>query len=452
VKLTFLGATRTVTGSRYLIEAEGKKILVDCGLFQGFKELRLRNWSKFPVPPSEIHAVVLTHAHLDHSGYLPLLVKQGFRGRIYCTPPTLDLCKLLLPDSGYLQEEDARRANKYGYTKHKPALPLYTLADAEESLNYFHTVPFGQDATLADGIRFRFERVGHILGAASIYLTAEKRSIHFSGDIGRPNDPVMKPPVSPIETDYLVVESTYGDRRHEKTHPLDQLAAIISHTAARGGTIIIPVFAVGRAQSLMYYIHELKTTHRIPNIPVYLDSPMAINATDIMEKYLNEHRLSRDVCAAMTKEVTYVHTAEESKKLDQERYPKIILAASGMVTGGRVLHHIKHLAGDHKNTIIFAGFQAGGTRGDRILRGEKEVKIHGEMVPINAEITQLYSVSAHADYEEILGWLGHLRKAPITTFITHGEPSAAEAMKKHIEESHPNWSCVVPYHAQTVTL
>ena len=452
MKLTFLGAARTVTGSRYMIEAAGKKILIDCGLFQGYKELRLRNWATFPVPSKDIDAVVLTHAHLDHSGYLPLLVKQGFRGKIYCTPPTLDLCKLLLPDSGYLQEEDARRANKYGYTKHKPALPLYTLVDAEESLKYFHPVAFGINTAVADDFHFRFERAGHILGAASVQVSAEKRTILFSGDLGRPNDPVMKAPVAPPESDYVVVESTYGDRLHDVTPVLDQLEKIIQRTASRGGSLIIPAFAVGRAQSLMYYIHELKTQRRIPDIPVFLDSPMAINATDIMEKYLNEHRLSRDLCAAVTGEVTYVHTAEESKKLDENHFPRIIIAASGMATGGRVLHHIEHLAPDHKNTILFAGFQAGGTRGDRMLRGEKEVKIHGNMVAIRAEIAELHSVSAHADYNETLGWLGHLRKAPITTFITHGEQTASEALKKHIQERHPEWNCVIPEQAQTVVL
>jgi len=452
MQLTFLGATRTVTGSRYLVEAAGKKILVDCGLFQGYKELRLRNWAAFPVPPSDLHAVILTHAHLDHSGYLPLLVKQGFRGKIYCTPPTYDLCKLLLPDSGYLQEEDARRANKYGYTKHAPASPLYTLVDAEESLKYFHTAPFGQDINLADDLRFRFERVGHILGAASIALTSEKRTILFSGDLGRPHDPVMKAPVAATECDYLVVESTYGNRRHDPASVLDQLEKVIQRTLSRGGSLIIPAFAVGRAQSLMYYIHELKQQKRMPDIPVFLDSPMAINATDILEKYLTEHRLSREQCSAITNAVTYVHTAEESKKLDTNHFPRIIIAASGMATGGRVLHHIEHLAPDHKNTILFAGFQAGGTRGDRMLRGDKEVKIHGNMVRINAEIAELHSVSAHADYEEIMGWMGHIRKAPITTFITHGEQAASEALKKHIAERHPTWSCQIPEQGQKVML
>ncbi|MFY9287943.1 MAG: MBL fold metallo-hydrolase [Alphaproteobacteria bacterium] len=452
MQLTFLGAAGTVTGSRYLIETAGKKILIDCGLFQGYKDLRLRNWAQFPVQPHAIDAVILSHAHLDHSGYIPLLVKQGFRGRIYCTAPTFDLCKLLLPDSGYLQEEDARRANRYGYTKHKPALPLYTLTDAEESLKYFHPVPFEEDIALDSGIHFRFERAGHILGAASILLTAENKTILFSGDLGRPNDPVIKAPTAPSQADYLVIESTYGNKRHDPVNPIDQLEQIITDTAARGGAVIVPSFAVGRAQSLIYYIHVLKKSQRIPNIPVYLDSPMAINATDIMEKYLSEHRLSKAICSAMTNAVTYVHTPEESKKLDENHFPKIIIAASGMATGGRVLHHIEHLGPDHRNTIVFAGFQAGGTRGDRMLRGEKDIKIHGTMVRINAEIDQLHSVSAHADYKEIIDWCKHLQKPPITTFITHGEASASEAMKNHMEQSLPQWSCVIPHHSQTVKL
>lgn len=451
MKLTFLGATRTVTGSRYLIQTGGKNILVDCGLFQGYKELRLRNWAGFPFTPSSIDAVLLTHAHIDHSGYLPLLVKRGFRGKIYCTPPTYDLCKLLLPDSGYLNEEDARRANKYRYSKHDPALPLYTLADAEESLNYFQTVPFGQEVHMGGDIRFRFERNGHILGASWILLTAEKRRVLFSGDIGRPNDPVMRPPVAPCEADYLLVESTYGDRLHEKTDPLDHLAAVIERTVARGGSVIIPSFAVGRAQSLMVFLHMLKSARRIPDIPVYLDSPMAIGASHLMERYLGEHRLSHDLCHAVTNQVTYVHAAEASHKLDLNPYPKIIIAASGMATGGRVLHHLKHLAPDRRNTILLSGFQAYGTRGDRLLRGEKAIKIHGEMVPINAEVDALDNISAHADYEEILTWMSAMRKAPLKTFIVHGEAGAADAMQGHIEQRF-GWPCVIPDYLQAFEL
>lgn len=451
MRLTFLGATRTVTGSCYLIEAADRKVLVDCGLFQGFKELRLRNWATFPVPPREIDAVVLTHAHLDHSGYLPLLVKHGFRGRIYCTPPTRDLCALLLPDSGHLQEEDARRANRYHYSKHDPALPLYTTADADAALTHFRTVPFGQDVALGQGLRVRFERNGHILGAAWVLLTAGHRTVLFSGDIGRPHDPVMKPPVAPVAADYLLVESTYGDRLHESADPLDQLAEVVRRTADRGGTVVVPAFAVGRAQSLLYYLHTLKTQGRIPDLPVYLDSPMAIDATDILGRYPLEHRLSRELCAAVLGSATYVSTPEESKDLDRGHNPRIIISASGMATGGRVLHHLKHFAPDRRNTILFTGFQAGGTRGDRIVRGEAAVKIHGAMVPINAEVALLENISAHADYEEILDWLGHIRQAPTTTFITHGEAPAAEAMRQQIEERF-GWPAIVPEYRQSVEL
>lgn len=451
MKLTFLGATRTVTGSRYLIETDGKRLLIDCGLFQGYKELRLRNWDHFQVDPARLDAVILTHAHIDHSGYLPLLVKKGFRGKIYCTPPTLDLCKLLLPDSGYLNEEDARRANRYHYSKHNPALPLYTLADAEESLNYFHPVPFGKQVHLGDDVRFRFERNGHILGASWVMLTAEKRRVLFSGDIGRPDDPVMRPPVPPCETDYLIVESTYGNRPHAKTDPHEELAAVVLRTVARGGSVIIPAFAVGRAQSLMVMLHQLKTAKRIPNIPIYLDSPMAIGASSILEKYLAEHHLSRELCHEVSRDITYVHTPDASRELDQSAYPKIIIAASGMATGGRILHHLKHLGPDRKNTILLTGFQAAETRGDRLRRGERQLKIHGEIVPIRAEVAQLHNMSAHADYEEILSWLSHLKKAPITTFITHGEVDAAEAMKAHLTERF-HWPCAIPDYLQTYEL
>lgn len=451
MNLTFLGAAGTVTGSRYLVQAGGKKVLVDCGLFQGYKELRLRNWDRFPVAPAEIDAVILTHAHLDHSGYLPLLVKHGFRGRIYCTETTMALCELLLPDSGFLQEEDAKRANKYGYTKHKPALPLYTQEDARESLRFFHPVKRHTRINVSDDLFFRLGYAGHILGASWVQMTGGGKTILFSGDIGRPHDPVMKAPEPPPPSDYLVIESTYGNRRHEAVDPMDQLEPIINRTFARGGGVLIPAFAVGRAQSLMYYIHMLKRQNRIPGMPVYLDSPMAVRATGIMNQHPDEHHLSAAVCAAMSDEVRYVETPDESKKINEDRFPKIILAASGMATGGRVLHHLKHMAGDHRNTIVFAGFQAGGTRGDRILRGEKTIKIHGEMVHINAEVTQLHSVSAHADYQEIIDWIGGLPK-PRTVYITHGEPSASYAMKQALTEARPGWNGVIPDHMQKVSL
>jgi len=451
MQLTFLGAARTVTGSRYLVEAEGRRLLVDCGLFQGHKELRLRNWAPFPVAPETIDAVVLTHAHLDHSGYLPLLARQGFGGPIYCTRPTRDLCALLLPDSGHIQEEDAQRANRHRYSKHDPALPLYTEKDARAVLEQLRVVPFGQDVSLGAGIHCRFERAGHILGAAWAMLTAERRTVLFSGDIGRPNDPVMKAPVPPAAADYLIVESTYGDRLHDPDDPLDQLERVVRRTVRRGGSVIIPAFAVGRAQSMLYYLHTLRESGRLPHVPVYLDSPMAIEATDILERYPNEHRLDRATCAAVTRSARYIRDADASRALDQGDGPKIIIAASGMATGGRVLHHLEHFAPDQRNTILFTGFQAGGTRGDRMLRGEEAVKIHGKMVPIRAEVASLDSLSAHADYEEILDWLGHLGKPPIATFVTHGEADAAESLARLISER-LGWPCQVPEQLHAVAL
>lgn len=452
MKLSFLGATQTVTGSRYLLEVDYQRVLIDCGLFQGHKTLRQRNWENFAVSPTSIKAIILTHAHLDHSGYLPLLVKQGFRGKIYATAATVDLCKLLLPDSGYLQQEDAARANRYGYTRHQPAKPLYTRQDAEACLAYFEPVRFGFDYPLSDPFTFRFERAGHILGAASVLIRCGNRRVLFSGDLGRPDDPVIVPPSAPPLTDFLVLESTYGNRLHAAKPVTDQLEIIIKKTIARGGSILVPAFAVGRAQNLLYFIHELKRQHRIPDLPVYLDSPMAIDATQIMLRHPHEHRLSPDLCSVIAQSATYVRSIEDSKALNNHSFPNIIIAASGMATGGRVLHHLKYMAPDHRNTILFAGFQAAGTRGDRLLRGEKEIKIHGGMVPVHAEVLNLQSVSAHADYREILGWLERLPTPPARIFITHGEIEASEALKQHIFERFPSWPCVIPEYGSTVTL
>lgn len=451
MKLSFLGATRTVTGSRYLVEAAGRAILVDCGLFQGYKELRLRNWEPFPVPPASIDAVVLTHAHLDHSGYLPLLVRRGFRGPIYCTPPTRDLCALLLPDSGQIQEEDARRANRRGYSKHDPALPLYTADDAERALERFRVVPFGQELSLAEGLDCRFERNGHILGAAWVALRHGRRTTLFSGDIGRPRDPVLRPPVTPAEADYLIVESTYGDRLHDPADQLDQLGEIIGRTVARGGSVVIPAFAVGRAQSLLHALATLRARDRLPDVPVYLDSPMAIDATTILLRHPHEHHLDRAACAALARGAKYLRNAEASWRLDRDPRPKIIVAASGMATGGRVLHHLAHLAPDPRNTILFTGFQAGGTRGDRILRGEEAVKIYGEWVPVRAEVAELGNSSAHADYAEILDWLAGIRTPPRAVYVTHGEPAAAEALAGRIAARF-DWPVTVPEYLDQVEL
>lgn len=449
MEIQFLGATKTVTGSKYLLKAD-KKVLVDCGLFQGLKELRLRNWSNLPVDPATIDAVVLTHAHLDHSGYLPLLVKNGFRGKIYGTHLTVDLCKVLLLDSGHLQEEETRRANKYGYSKHKPALPLYTKADAEAVFPMFQMVPFHKDFNIGD-LNFCFNRAGHILGAATLMVKYQQTSILFSGDLGRVDDPCVLPPEYISAADYLVIESTYGDRLHEDVDPEDALGALIRKVAERGGTMIIPAFAVGRTQNILYYIYRLKKEGKIPNIPVFLDSPMAQDITDIMLSHADEHPLAQDVCREISKAVHYVNSVEESKQIDAYAYPKIIISASGMATGGRVLHHIRALAGDQRNMILFAGYQAAGTRGEALLHGKKEIKMFGEMVTVNAEVIALDNVSAHADSQGMLDWLGKFKTPPRKVFITHGEIHAAEALQIKIQNAF-GWKCVIPEYLQVEQL
>lgn len=450
MKLTFLGGTKTVTGSKTLLEFGSKKVLIDCGLFQGYKELRLRNWDPLPIKPSLIDAVILTHAHIDHSGYLPLLVKNGFKGPIYTTAATKDLCSILLPDSGHLQEEDARFANKFGFSKHKPALPLYTQEEAEKVMRQFVPLAFGEHRLFEES-GFLFSPAGHIQGSAFVTFHHENTSLVFSGDIGRAYDPVMCEPTKIAHADYLILESTYGNRLHAKESPMQVLARVITETAKRGGSIIIPAFAVGRVQSILYYLYSLKKKRAIPDIPVYVDSPMATEATRIFCRYPNELRLDKDQCMDICKIATYVHTVEESKRLDMQRLPSIIISASGMATGGRVLHHLKAFAPDRRNTILFSGYQAGGTRGARIIKGEPEVKIHGQFVPIKAQVEVIDSLSAHADYQEILLWLENFKKPPKTVFLNHGEPSSLLALKEKIEERF-HWHCVIPEYMSSVKL
>jgi metallo-beta-lactamase family protein len=452
MQLTFLGATGTVTGSKYLVTAGGVSVLVDCGLFQGYKQLRLRNWAPLPVAAASLSAVVLTHAHVDHTGYLPLLVKQGFAGRIYCSEATFELCRILLPDSGHLQEEEAEFANRHGYSKHTPALPLYTQEDAERSLGLFTPVAFDADFAPARGIGARLTPAGHILGAACVTLAADGRRVVFSGDLGRPHDRIMRAP-QPIETaDYLIVESTYGDRRHDPADPLVLLGEVINRTVARGGLVIVPSFAVGRAQSLLYAVHLLKAAGTIsPVLPVYLDSPMATDVTELYHRYRSLHRLNPEECQAMCHAAKYVNTPDESRGLDAKQFPRVIIAASGMATGGRVLHHLTAFAPDPRNTILFSGFQAGGTRGASILQGAPEVKIHGRYVPVRAEVAALHNLSAHADYAEILDWLRAFKTKPRRTFITHGEPAASDALRRRVGETLA-WDACVPEHLQSVEL
>lgn len=451
ISLTFLGGAGTVTGSKYLLEHEGRRVLIDCGLFQGFKQLRERNWAPLPVDPRSIDAVVLTHAHLDHSGYLPLLVRNGFDGAIISTHATLKLCELLLPDSGHLMEADAERANRYGYSKHKPALPLYTQEDALPALESFRTASFAETTEIIPGCSALFRQAGHILGAATVEINWDGLRIVFSGDLGRYGDATMVDPVSVARADYLLVESTYGNRKHDARSPGEALEDIVNRTIRRGGTVVIPAFAVGRAQSLLFHFSQLRKQNRIPSVPIFLDSPMAVSATTVFHEHLGEHRLTPEQCNEAFNVATFVRETEESKKLNTNPMPKIIISASGMATGGRILHHLKNYAPDRRSSIVLAGFQAGGTRGAALRDGATELKIHGGYVPVRAEVVSLDMFSAHADRDEILRWLGGFDSAPRETFVVHGEPSASDSLRHCIAEK-LGWAVRVPEHQQSVEL
>jgi metallo-beta-lactamase family protein len=451
LRLTFLGGAGTVTGSKFLLEAQDRCLLVDCGLFQGFKALRLKNWAPLPVDARSIDAVVLTHAHLDHSGYLPLLVKQGFSGPVLCSEPTAEFCRILLPDSGHLQEKDAEYANRHGFSKHRPALPLYTEADAIRALERLTPIPFNERHELPGGAAVRLRRAGHILGAASIELAWAGVRVAFSGDIGRYDDPLMVDPVSPDDADYLLVESTYGNRRHDGRRPEEVLGQIVEDTIGRGGTVVIPAFAVGRAQALLYHLDRLTRAGRLTNVPVFLDSPMAIDASEVFCRHLDDHKLTASQCRQACRVAEYVRDAEASKALTASPMPKVIVSASGMATGGRILHHLKHYAPDARNTVLFAGFQAGGTRGAAMVGGADRIKIHGSYVPVRAQVENLDMLSAHADVDELMRWLRGLKQPPRMTFITHGEPMASDALRHRIEEE-VGWACRVPELGQQVEL
>ena len=451
LSLSFLGGAGTVTGSKYLVEHDEHRILVDCGLFQGFKSLRLKNWAPFPVDPAGIASVVLTHAHIDHSGYLPLLVKRGFTGPVFCSRATADLCAILLPDAAHLQEKDAEFANRHGFSKHKPALPLYTVEDAKKALQLLTAVAFEKVQSLTGGAAIRLRRAGHILGAASVQLDWVGTSIVFSGDVGRYDDAIMPDPTPIDRADYLLVESTYGNRRHEHGDAANALAEIVGETISRGGTVIIPAFAVGRAQSLLFLFDRLRSAGRLSNVPIFLDSPMAQDASEILCENIQDQRLSDMMCRRACAVAHYVRSVDESKNLTANPMPKVIISASGMATGGRVLHHLKRYAPDPKNTILFAGFQAGGTRGAAMAAGADSVKIHGEYLPVRAAVRNLDMLSAHADADEILRWLRGFRAPPQMTFITHGEPAASDALRHRVEEE-LGWACLVPDHGQKVEL
>ncbi|PFG09481.1 MBL fold metallo-hydrolase RNA specificity domain-containing protein [Marinobacter sp. LV10MA510-1] len=446
MKLRFLGGAGTVTGSRYLVSDEQHRLLVDCGLYQGVKILRLRNRARFPVEPGSIEAVVLTHTHIDHSGYLPALVKNGFHGKIYCIRATHELCKVLLPDAGFLQEEDARYAARKKFSKHANPEPLFTVKDAQQALKHFESLDYHQPFEPVPGFSVNFTPAGHILGSACVHIHHENsnRTVVFSGDVGRQNDIIMRPPEPLSNADVLVCESTYGDRTHGTSDPETELAEIISATAARGGLTLIPSFAVGRAQMLLYIIHKLIAEKRIPDLPVFLNSPMAIKATEIFCHFHKEHRLNPAQCRGIDEHTVYVRKVEDSIKLDAVRYPCIIISASGMASGGRVLHHLKTLLPNHRNSVVFAGFQALGTRGDSLVNGASDVKIHGEYWPVKAQIHNLTSLSAHGDYNEILQWLQQdPALKPDKVYVTHGEPLASDQMRRRLHET-LGWDAEVP--------
>ena len=433
-RLTSLGGAGTVTGSKHLVEHDGRRLLVDCGLFQGPRRLRELNWQDLPIPPSTIGAVILTHAHLDHCGWLPRLAMQGFDGPIFATPATIDLARLILLDSAHLQEKDAEFANRKGFSRHSPALPLYRSEDAKRALDLFRPVEMHEETILPGGASLLFRRAGHILGAATAEIVFGGRHLLFSGDLGRYDDAVMPDPEPVRSADIVVLESTYGNRTHQQIDPADALGEIVERTVGRGGTVIVPAFAVGRVQSLLYHLWTLKAAGRLPSVPVYVDSPMAINATDIMCRHPSDHRLTEVACSAACGIATYVRDTDASKKLSANRIPKIVISASGMATGGRVLHHIKAFGGDSRSTILFSGFQAAGTRGRDMLNGAREVKIHGDWIRIRAEVAELPSLSAHADSNEILRWLSGFETVPEKVMIVHGEPDASEALRARIEQ------------------
>lgn len=451
MKLKFCGAAGTVTGSRYLLTQEGRQFLLDCGLFQGLKQLRLRNWAEPPFESRKVSKVLLTHAHIDHSGYLPLLVRKGFKGQIVCTRSTAELCKLLLRDSAHLQEEEARYANRKGYSRHRPALPLYNLADAEKALDLLAPVEFGEPISVVPGVSAEFLPAGHILGSAMIMVSHDGRKTLFSGDLGRPNDPVMKPPQEVTGADNLVLESTYGNRTHDGIDPEASLGANLNRALERGGMVIIPAFAVGRVQSLLLIISRLKGRKQLPDVPVYLNSPMAVDATRLYHEFRSEHRLSEEECRSACSVSRFINSVEESIELNRSHGPGIIISASGMATGGRVVHHIKAFAPDPKNMILFAGFQAAGTRGAALVGGAKWVRIHGEDIPVAAEVVNVDAFSAHADAGELIHWMRRVSNAPGQVFLTHGEPSASSALKDRIKVE-LGWDAKIAEDLQEVVL
>lgn len=456
-KITFLGAAGTVTGSKYLVEANGKKLLVDCGLFEGSKQLQQRNWEKLPIDPAAIDWVLLTHAHIDHTGHLPRLLRDGFRGPIYANAATHELCELLLPDSAHLQEEDAQYATKKGYSAHKPPLPLYTVEESQAALAQFREVPSNDPFTISPQFSVRPHDAGHILGATWLELTITENGkqtlVVFSGDLGRYDQPIFKDPESPTRADFLLCESTYGDRDHPAGSVADQLADVINRTAKRGGTIVVPAFAVDRTQLLLYYLRQLEEEQRIPHLPVYVDSPMAINVTDIYIHHRADHDLKQqtDLDALNLRDVHMTRTVEESKKINDVVSPCIIISASGMITGGRIKHHLARRLPDSRNTVMLVGYQAEGSGGRALLDGAQYLRIHHEQIPVRAQIVEIGQLSAHAGKSELVRWLSGFQAPPRRTFLTHGEPSGLNGLRDAITAQY-RWPVMIPNYQQSVDL
>jgi metallo-beta-lactamase family protein len=449
--LTFWGGAETVSGSRFIVETKSARVLVDCGLFQGLKRLRERNWEEFPVDPASIDAVVLTHAHIDHSGYLPALVRDGFDGAVWCTPGTASLAGILLRDTARLHEEDARFANKRRSSKHRPALPLFTVADSERALTRMRVHHQMDSIEVASGVVVQFTPAGHILGAASVRVSDGRRSVLFSGDLGRSHDWLMQPPQIPLAADHVVIESTYGNRLHPDEDTLEQLADVVSTTARRGGIVLVPVFAVGRAQTVLHLLAQLRKAGRIPHVPTYLNSPMAIDATELFMASVGQHRLSTAQIAEMGASVELVRSVDESKQLTARGGPMIVLSASGMLTGGRVLHHLFQVAPDHRSAIVLAGYQAPGTRGETLANGARTLRVFGEDIPVRARVLQLDSLSAHADSDELVAWLRASPVAPASVSVVHGEAAAADTLRRRIQHE-LGWQAHVPTIGSTLTV
>lgn len=456
LELSFLGGAGTVTGSRYLLHVDGARYLVDCGLFQGGRKLKAINWEPFPITPEKIDAVFLTHAHIDHSGYLPRLVKQGFQGPIFATEATCALLKILLPDSAYLQEQDAAYANKRGYSRHKPALPLYTVADSEDALGLLKPLAFDQSLSLAK-LSVTWRRAGHILGSAILELDVDSRRVVFSGDLGRFDSEIMKPPAIVSRADVILIESTYGSRLHEDDSIEDVLTEIVTYVIESGGVLLIPAFSVGRTQQVLYTIRKLQDQGRIPDIPVYIDSPMAVEVSHIYCRFGDDHNLdvsllmNEQMCPLRCKDTNFVQSVEESKALNQRKGPAVILSASGMCTGGRILHHLKRRLTDSRNAILFVGYQAEGTRGRLLLNGAERLKIHGESIAVNARVYQAEALSAHADRDELLRWLMQFKEPPQQTFIVHGEPESSLSLQDLIQQK-IGWETIIPRRAEHISL